>query len=145
MHLSVLNRVEDQADRRAPTDGAFEPLAVEGGRSLPRSVRAAMQAVRADHARPWTVEALASAAGVAPETLRKNFKLGLDLTVGEFVNGVRLDWARERLSSGREWRPISALALASGFSGGSLFSRAYVRRFGEAPSLTRGRAVRAMT
>jgi transcriptional regulator GlxA family with amidase domain len=40
---------------------------------------------------------------------------------------------------------LLALALASGFSGGSLFSRAYVRRFGEAPSLTRGRAVRAMT
>ena len=117
---------------------------VDGRHFTPvRAVSDAMRLVRQDHARNHDTESLAALAGVTAQTLRKGFRHSLGLTVREYVQGVRLDHARERLVSTRDARPISEIARASGFSETPAFSRAYQKRFGEPPSQTRGHAVRS--
>ncbi|MES2059079.1 MAG: AraC family transcriptional regulator [Pseudomonadota bacterium] len=110
-----------------------------------RAVNEAMRHVQDDHGKPWDADRLASAVGVTGPTLRKNFKASLGVTVTEYVSAVRLEWAHERLSSGREYRSIADLAIAAGFRSSTMFTRAYLRRFGEAPSRTRALSVRVMT
>ncbi|EDX79522.1 transcriptional regulator, AraC family protein [Brevundimonas sp. BAL3] len=104
----------------------------------------AIRCVEDDRDRAWDVETLAAAVGVTRETLRKNFRAGLGVTVAGFIRSVRLDWANERLISGRETRSVADIAVAAGFRSSSTFSRAYFERFGINPSLARARAVRAM-
>ncbi|WP_083793351.1 helix-turn-helix transcriptional regulator [Brevundimonas sp. BAL3] len=111
---------------------------------LTRSVLDAIRCVEDDRDRAWDVETLAAAVGVTRETLRKNFRAGLGVTVAGFIRSVRLDWANERLISGRETRSVADIAVAAGFRSSSTFSRAYFERFGINPSLARARAVRAM-
>lgn len=108
-----------------------------------RAVSDAMRLVRLDHSRNFDTEGLAALVGVTAQTLRKGFRYCLGLSVSEYVQGVRLDWARTRLTSLRDSRPISDIAKASGFSETPPFSRAYLKRFGEPPSQTRANAVRA--
>lgn len=108
-----------------------------------RSVSEAMRHVRADHRKSHDTASLAALVGVTAPTLRKGFKAGLGTTVTEFVQAVRLDWARERLASACESRKIAAIAVDAGFADGPTFSRAYQRRFGETPSQARIRAVHA--
>src|SRR3546814_12428854 len=72
--------------------------------------------------------------GVTADTLRKGFRACLGVTVKEYIQSVRLDWAHERLSSARECRSIAELAVAAGFNDGPNFSRSFVRRFGDPPS-----------
>lgn len=110
-----------------------------------RSVKRAIDYVRERRQQVCGLDELASAAGVTPATLRQNFRACLGVSVEVFVQNARLDWARERLVSGRESRSVADLAVEAGFSGAGVFSRAYRRRFGEIPSHTRARAVRART
>ncbi|NLS28473.1 HTH-type transcriptional activator RhaR [Sphingomonas sp. S2M10] len=107
-----------------------------------RAVSEAIRLVRAEHRQAFDVERLASMVGVTADTLRKGFRACLGMTVGAFIQSVRLDWAFARLSDLRECRSIAELAVAAGFSGGQNFSRHYVRRFAETPTQTRFRAVR---
>lgn len=110
---------------------------------IARSVMRAADYVRAHSQRPCMPEELAAVAGVTSATLRQNFRACLGMSVGAFVQSVRLDLARAQLMSGQDSRPVSVLAIDAGFSSGGVFSRAYQRRFGEIPSQTRARAVRA--
>lgn len=109
-----------------------------------RSVTQAMRHIHAHHQQPCDAESLASVTGVTALTLRKGFRSSLGTTVTQYVQAVRLDWAHERLSGNGESRSIQALGIAAGFKDGSSFSRAYLRRFGEAPSETRVRAVKTV-
>ncbi len=107
-----------------------------------RAVCEAMQLVRDDPAGAHDIERLATRVAVTPQTLRKGFRGSLGLTVAEFVAAARLDWARGRLSCGRESSPVAVIARRAGFADSSHFARGYARRFGETPSQTRMKAVR---
>lgn len=107
-----------------------------------RSVSEAIRIIQRDPARAIETEELAALVGVTAQTLRKGFRGSLGLSVKEYIQSVRLERAHDSLSSGRDSRTISEVAGAVGFAGGSAFTRAYAKRFGETPSLTRARAVR---
>jgi transcriptional regulator GlxA family with amidase domain len=101
-----------------------------------------MRIVGENHCRPFDTEALAAVVGVTGQTLRKGFRSCLGMSVKEYIQSVRLDWAHERLSGGCDGRPIAEIARRAGFAASPPFSRAYLKRFGEPPSQTRARAVR---
>jgi AraC-like DNA-binding protein len=108
-----------------------------------RAVGEAMRVVRDNHARAYDTEALAAVVGVTASTLRKGFRASLGMSVKEYIQTVRVDWAHGRLSSAHDSRSIAEIARAAGFAESPPFSRAYLKRFGEPPSQTRARAVRA--
>lgn len=107
----------------------------------PRAVSRAIAAIREGSA--LDPEALAAASGVTSRTLREGFVAMLGVSLTAYLQQARLDRARQSLASGYDSRAIPKVAKDSGFSTASAFSRAYVRAFGEAPTETRARAVRA--
>ncbi len=109
---------------------------------LARSVQRAVDHIRTDPHRGWSVHELAPVAGVTVGTLRRNFRTCLGVTVTQLVQQIRLEWVRSRLESAKESRSISELSLAAGFGASGMLNRAYQRRFGETPSQTRTRAFR---
>lgn len=109
-----------------------------------RIVSEAMRLVRENHAEAFDIDRLATMVGVTAGTLRKGFRICLGMTVKEYIQTVRLEWAHERLFSSRESRTIAEIAVAAGFNDGPHFSRSYLRRFGEPASQTRARAVHEM-
>lgn len=149
---------DDQADERVQGDVAdnhviafYEALARkivdgENGNSVirVRSVSDAMNIIQQDPGRAFETSELAALVGVTAQTLRKGFRASLGKSVKEYIQMVRLDRAHETLSSGRDSRTISEVAIAVGFARGSVFTRAYTKRFGEAPSHTRARVVREL-
>lgn len=107
-----------------------------------RSISLARRRLDADPARAWDLEDLASGVGVTPVTLQRGFRDCIGATVAGYAQAIRLGEARERLTSGRETRPLSAIAHATGFASVTAFARAYQRVFGETPTRTRADSVR---
>ena len=119
---------------RDPASGALTPA---------RSVKRAIDHVRACTPGELDAERLAAAAGVTERTLRENFRAVLGQSVQAFIQEARLQWAHDRLASAKDPRPVEAFAAAAGFGSSGAFARAYQKKFGETPSVTRARAVRA--
>lgn len=107
------------------------------------SVRRAIDHVRASAPAELGIACLAAAAGTTERTLRDNFRAVLGQSVQAFVQEARLQWAHDRLGSAQDNRSIEAFATAAGFRNSRSFARAYQGKFGQTPSLTRARAVRA--
>lgn len=107
-----------------------------------RSVSAAQDYLAAHRHEPVTLERLATIAGVAERTLREAFREVLGQSLPAYIAEVRLHWARERLASAMEGRPIEAVAKLAGYKSGAAFTRAYRDLFGETPTVTRAIAVR---
>lgn len=134
LESSIYRQFVDRLLDQANVDALLAPV---------RAVGEAMRVVRENPARPYDTEALAAVVGVTAPTLRKGFRARLGMSVKEYIQMVRLDRAHEWLTSGHESRPISEIGQAAGFQQATHFSRAYMKRFGEPPSQTRARAVRA--
>lgn len=81
--------------------------------------------------RPLTVDALAERAGMSPRQLQRRFTSSLGAPVGDFVERLRLDAARERLSESAY--SIDEVARLVGFRSVDVFRRAFVRKFGILP------------
>ncbi len=75
----------------------------------------------------WTLEELADTAGMNARTLTRRFKRDLDETPAQFVEKVRVDHARDLLSSNL---PLKQVAVDSGFGDLQRMRRAFQRRFG---------------
>jgi transcriptional regulator GlxA family with amidase domain len=84
-----------------------------------------------------SVEALAGKACLSPRHFTRRFKNAFGLNPGEFVENMRLDEARRRLSD--SGATIEGVADSVGFGSADSFRRAFERRFGIAPSVYRGR------
>lgn len=84
-----------------------------------------------------TVEALAERACLSSRHFTRRFKRAFGTSPGEFIEGLRLDEARRRLSSSDA--TIEGVAESVGFASADSFRRAFERRFGIAPSVYRGR------
>ncbi|CAH0348280.1 MAG: AraC family transcriptional regulator [Sphingobium sp.] len=106
-----------------------------------RSITRAMHAVSENYEQNWDAEAIARAAGVTVPTLRRGFRSCLGLSIGDYVQEARLQRAFRSMASGTDSRQIAAVAASIGYRTPSAFTRAYHKRFGEAPSETRRRAV----
>src|SRR5579872_4835253 len=61
---------------------------------LPRHLRKAVERLKADPARAWTVGEIAACSGVAPRTLQRLFRRFLGCLPMRFLRDLRLDRAR---------------------------------------------------
>lgn len=123
--------------RGAWPDGAAGPD--RGLLPATASVRRALERLCADPIGS-SLDGLALVSGVTLARLQRNVRAYSGVTLLKLLMNARLDWVRERLESHEEARSIADLARVTGHSSTAVFSHAYKRRFGEAPTLTRARA-----
>jgi transcriptional regulator GlxA family with amidase domain len=84
-----------------------------------------------------SVEALAAKACLCPRHFSRRFKVEVGMSPGDFVERLRLDEARRRLSNGDN--SIENVGLSVGFKSADAFRRAFERRLGVTPSHYRRR------
>ena len=84
-----------------------------------------------------TVERLAERVCLCPRQFSRRFKREFRSSPAAFVQRLRLDEARRRLSATAS--TVEAVANSVGFQDTDSFRRAFVKRFGVAPSMFRGR------
>ena len=127
--------------------GAASPLAVEGlvmamltdvARAAagveerePRWLARAVEMLHEEGCRDLTVGRVAAAVGVHPFHLSRVFKRFRRMTVGEYLNALRIERACRELE--RSASSISDVALSAGFSDQSHFTRAFKRQTGLTP------------
>ena len=102
----------------------------------PRAVRRALEAMRADLGRDWTVPDLAATAGVSCRTLQRLFQDFLGKTPRAALRDIRFECARRVLLQGLPDARVMDVALSCGFPHFGRFSIEYRRRYGETPSRT---------
>src|SRR5262249_33182161 len=86
-----------------------------------------------DH--PRAIAAIARATGVGTRELLRRFRLKLQTSPKTYYTHLRLGLGRRLLE--HTDRPISEVALATGFGSASAFARAFRERFGMTPSALR--------
>jgi AraC family transcriptional regulator len=84
---------------------------------------------------PLRVADLAAAAGVHPVHLARAFRRHFGAAPGEYLRGVRLEWARDQVVRGTV--PLARIALEAGFADQSHLTRAFRARFGATPARLR--------
>jgi AraC-like DNA-binding protein/tetratricopeptide (TPR) repeat protein len=109
---------------------------------LPRGVRRALEAMRAELGREWMVSDLAAVAGVSGRTLQRLFRAFLGKTPHAALRDIRFDCARRELLQGLPEARVMDVALRCGFPHVGRFSIEYRRRYGEPPSGTLKRQAR---
>jgi transcriptional regulator GlxA family with amidase domain len=87
-----------------------------------------------------SVEILASRVGLCPRHFSRRFKESVGMSPAAFVEELRLDEARRRLSA--PGFTVEGVAASVGFRSGDAFRRAFERRYGITPSSYRGRFAR---
>jgi AraC-like DNA-binding protein/Tfp pilus assembly protein PilF len=103
---------------------------------LPRGVRRALDAMRANVGHNWRLTELAAIAGVSARTLQRQFLAFVGKTPRAMLREVGLECARRELLQGSPGIKIMDVALRCGFPHFGRFSVAYRRRYGETPSQT---------
>jgi AraC-like DNA-binding protein len=100
----------------------------------------ALAALRAEPARPWTVEALARAAGLSRAAFARRFLAELGIPPLRYLAEVRMQIASRLLVDSND--SLAGIAAQIGYESEFAFSRAFRRHQGEAPGVFR-RRVRA--
>lgn len=98
-----------------------------------RRIHRVMDHVREDPASPHSVEELASRAHSSPFHFHRLFKAVTGETVGQFVQRARLERAAY-LMKAKPDKPLTAIALETGFATSQEYSRSFRRSYGIAPS-----------
>ena len=132
----VAGRVADSFLYEARADGARpqRPGLLPGARDPRLSAALTLMSQNLDE--PLALDAVAGAQGVGVRRLEQLFRDGLGQGPGAAYLELRLQAARRMMADTAH--PIQEIALRCGFADRSGFSRAFRRRFGQAP-----RAVRA--
>ena len=105
-----------------------------------RRVRAACEYIRENLRGPLRVEEIARAAGVHPVYLARLFRRMLGCSIAGYLRARRVDDAARRLLRGEE--PVAEIALSTGFSDQSHFTRDFRREAGRSPARFRRAARR---
>ena len=103
---------------------------------LPRGVRRALDAMRADVGRDWSVGDLAAEAGLSGRTLQRQFRVFLDKAPRTVLRDLRFECARRELLQGQPDAKVMDVALRCGLPHCGRFSIEYRQRYGETPSQT---------
>lgn len=97
-----------------------------------RRVARAVAILRADYAKPVSIESLAAAAGMSRSGFHQHFRAITSLTPLQFQKQLRLIEARRLIvSSGKV---VSQVAFDVGYESPSQFSREYTRMYGQPPT-----------
>jgi AraC-like DNA-binding protein len=94
-------------------------------------VRAAVAALHADCARPWTLEALAQAVGLSRSALAERFRGVMGDTPLAYLRTVRLQHAMRLLSEADD--TLGRVAAAVGYADAFSLSKAFKRAVGVSP------------
>jgi AraC-like DNA-binding protein len=122
--------VEELVFRLLRTDGA---AIVRGAvREGDGSIQLAMRYIRANAARPLTVEGVARHVGMSPSHFAHRFTEVARVSPMRFVKHVRLDAARELLLADRV--RVGEVALRVGYESASHFTRDFKQTYGAAPA-----------
>ena len=97
---------------------------------LPRGVRRALDAMRENIGREWSVIDLAGAAGVSGRTLQRQFQAFLGKSPRLALRDIRFERARRALLQGLPDTKVMDIALRCGFAHFGRFSIEYRRRYG---------------
>ncbi|MGA0605341.1 GlxA family transcriptional regulator [Phenylobacterium sp. VNQ135] len=124
--------------RRPGGQSQFSALIDLGGRS--GRFAELMDWMRANLARPLTVEELAERACMSPRNFARAFAAETGTTPAKAVERLRLEAARTEVETGRT--PIDRVAEIAGFGDPERMRRAFLRAFGQPPQALR-RAARA--
>jgi AraC-like DNA-binding protein/tetratricopeptide (TPR) repeat protein len=103
---------------------------------LPRGVRRALDAMRANVGHNWRLAELAAIAGVSGRTLQRQFVSFVGRTPRAVLREIGFECARRELLQGVPDAKIMDVALRCGFPHCGRFSIGYRRRYGETPSQT---------
>jgi len=114
-----------------------------GQRRPPAWLATAKEFLRANYQQTVDLGQVAAASGVHPVHLARVFRQCYGTTPGQYVRGLRLDWAAGQLAAADETAPsLAGLALQAGFSDQSHFTRAFKRHTGLTPARYRALAGR---
>jgi transcriptional regulator GlxA family with amidase domain len=102
-------------------------------------VRRAVALMHADCARPWTLDALASRAGLSRTTLAERFRTAMGDTPLAYLRTVRMQKAMRLL--GETDRTLEQVALEIGYRDAFGFSKVFKRTVGLSPREFRRRDV----
>lgn len=102
-------------------------------------VEKALEAMRREPARRWTVAALARIAGLSRAPFARRFRRATGSTPLRWLTTHRLDLARRHVTDGV--RSLSEIAGTVGYSSEFALSKAFKRMFGMAPRVYRRRLV----
>lgn len=97
----------------------------------------ARRLIENEFASPLSLGCIASAVGVHPVHLARQFRASHGCTVGDYIRRVRVAFARRQLSASDH--PIADIALAAGFSDQSQLTKSFKRVTGETPAAFRAR------
>lgn len=111
-----------------------------GRRELPAEIRAVVQKMESDYARPCRLEELAAVAGWSVAHLHEVFRERMDTTPHRFLRQQRLRAARERLASTNQ--PVKQIAVECGFADAAAFSHAFKSAMDQTPRQYRERSLR---
>jgi AraC-like DNA-binding protein/tetratricopeptide (TPR) repeat protein len=103
---------------------------------LPRGVRRALDAMRANAGHDWSLAELAGVAGVSSRTLQRQFRTFLGKTPHAALRDLRFESARRVLLRGLPDAKVMNVAMRCGFPHCGRFSVEYRRRYSETPSQT---------
>jgi AraC-like DNA-binding protein len=90
----------------------------------------AITSMHADPARPWTLEELATVAGMSRASFANHFRQAAQTTPLEYLTDWRISLAQSRIAAGA---PIKAVAKGIGYSSPAAFTRVFTKRVGCSP------------
>lgn len=103
---------------------------------LPHDLKRALELIKADPTRGWTMGELAKSSGMAPRTLQKRFQQFVGHGPLSFLRDLRLDLVRKELLAAPHKASVTQIATRAGFSHLGRFATEYSKRYGETPSAT---------
>ncbi|MEW1721553.1 AraC family transcriptional regulator [Streptomyces sp. NPDC093109] len=126
---------------RAHAEGAERPTGWLGALN-DDAIGAALRAMHADAAHPWTLQELAGISRMSRSAFAASFKNQVGTTPLDYLIQWRMSLARDALSRGT--RTISELAFAIGYKSESAFSTAFRRVVGCSPKQFRETSTHAV-
>jgi AraC family transcriptional regulator len=110
-------------------------LRLSRGTTPPTWLVSAAELVREHFREPIGLAQIAATIGVDRSMLAHAFRRHFRRTMGDYLRGLRLDWAVERLTSSKD--SITEIALAAGFADQSHLTRVCTRHLGISPGALR--------
>jgi AraC-like DNA-binding protein len=101
-------------------------------KTAPHWLRRVVDLIRTEYARSFTLSELAQVANVHPAYLAQVFRAHYHCTLGEFVRQLRIECAIQQMAEPNA--SLADIALATGFSDQSHFSRVFKRMTGLTPA-----------
>ncbi|MEY3669143.1 MAG: helix-turn-helix domain-containing protein [Burkholderiaceae bacterium] len=90
----------------------------------------AINAMHAEPAKAWTLEALAAVAGMSRASFAHHFREATHTTPGEYLADWRISLAQSKIASGV---PLKGIAREVGYASPEALTRAFTKRIGASP------------